>query len=256
MSKREYFEDDDSWDTFENALDEAVQNYVEDFADHLAEDYNNYNVTIQGVDSSDELIDLLGLDNYEVEVSAAGEDIRSYDIHLPDSEEPVLVDVERSVADNSIASDEDRETVAYNLIPRSEEDMKLRNIYSEFCRLTFPDGIEEDVPLFYRSGDESPLAKVSSWEFFDEEDLMQKAVEKYEETYGAEADFSVELGFESGKDWRIYEFDFDDIDEVLHLELSLRGNGFSMNWKQDEHQLRYRNFVREGFAEAIEELTD
>jgi hypothetical protein len=248
--------DEDSWRVFEEALEEAVQGYVEGFVDHLAEDYGESRVTVKGVDDREELIDVLGLDDYSVELEASDDGMRAYNIHLPEIEDPLLVDVERSVDESSIAADEDRETVAYHLIQRSEEDMKFRNVRSEFQRITRPDGVDGNVSLFYRSGNEEPLSEVSSWEFFDEKDLMEWAVERYEDAYPGEADFDVELLADSGKDWRIYEFDFDDLEEPMHLEITLRGNGFSMNWKQEENDLRYRNFVRFGFAEAIEELTD
>lgn len=243
-------------DVFEEALGEAVEGYVEGLADHLVEEYEECSVTVKGLEGREDLIDVLGLRDYGIELEASDEDMRAYNIHLPDKEEPMLVDVERSVDESSYASDEDRETVAYHLIPRSEDDMKFRNVRSEFQRITRPDGVEGDVSLFYRPGDAEPITEVSSWEFFDEEDLMEKAVEKYEKEYPGAADFDVELMADSGKGWRIYEFDFNDLDEPMHLEITLRGNSFSMNWKQDKNDLRYRNFVQFGFAEAIDELTD
>jgi hypothetical protein len=256
MAYREGLVQEDSWDVFEKALEEAVQGYVEGLAEHLVEEYEDYSVTVRGLDGKEDMIDVLGLDDYSVELEASDGDMRAYNLHLPESENPLLIDVERSVDESSIAGDEDRETVAYHLIPRSEEDMRFRNVRSEFQRVTRPDSVEGNVSLFYRSGDSDPLAEVSSWEFFDEKGLMDRAVKKYEENYPGTADFDVELLADSRKDWRIYEFDFDDMEEPMHLEITLRRKGFSMNWKQEEKDLRYRNFVQFGFAEAIDELTD
>lgn len=256
MAYNDRLASDDSWRAFEEALEESVHNYVESFADHLADDYENYNVTVRGIDSREELVDILGLEDYSVNLSAEDGDFRAYDIDLPDVEQPLMVEVERSVAENSIAGDEDRETVAYTMIARSDYDRKFENIRSEFCRVTSPDTVQEDSPVFYRPGKEHPLRQIDSWEVFDDEEIMKQAVDFYEESYGVEAEFDVELGFDSGKDWRIYEFDFDDIDEPLHLEIALRDFGFSMNWRPDEYGLRYRNFVREGFAKVIENFND
>lgn len=256
MGYREGLVQEDSWNVFEEALEEAVWGYVEGLADHLAGEYEDYDVTVEGLEGREDLITALGFDNYNVELEASDGDMRAYNIHLPDVEEPMLVDVERSIVESSNASDEDRETVAYHLIPRSEEDMKFRNVRSEFQRVTRPDSVEGNVSLFYRSGDTDPLAQVSSWDFFDEKDLMGRAVEKYQDSYPAETDFDVELLADSGKDWRIYEFDFEDLEEPMHLEITVKGNGFTMDWKQDKNDLRYRNFIQFGFAEAIEELTD
>lgn len=256
MDYRQGLLQEDSWGVFERALEDAVESYVEDLAEHLADEYADYEVTVKGLDGKEDLISALGLNDYSVELEAADDGIRAYNIHLPELEDPLLVDVERSVDESSMSSDEDREAVAYHLIPRSEEDMKFRNIRSEFQKLTTPDAVEGNVSVFYRSGDVEPMAEVSSWEFFDNEGLMDRAIEIYEENYPGETDFDVELLADSGKDWRIYEFDFDDVGEPMHLEITLRGNAFSMNWKQDENGLRYRNFVQFGFAEAIEELTD
>lgn len=256
MEYRDGLVSEEGWDTFENALEGAVEEYVEGLADHLSADYERYNVTIRGIDSKEQIIDVLGLDNFSIEVSGGDEEVRCYDVYLPDLEQPLLLDVERSIADNSNASDEDREVVAYNFVPRSGEDAKFRNIKSIFQKITKPDAVDGNISLFYRSGESEPLAQVSSWGFFDEKNLMDEAVKEYEKSYGADVNFSVDLLADSGRDWRIYEFDFEDIDDPLHLEISLRGNGFSMNWKQDEHALRYRNFVKHGFSEAIENLTD
>lgn len=256
MDYREGLVGDDSWSVFESALEDAVGSYVEGFAEHLADEYSDSDVDVRGLDDKEDFISVLGLDDYSVELEASDRSMRAYNIHLPELDDPMLVDVERSVDESSKSSDEERETVAYHFIPRSDEDLKFRNIRAEFQRLTTPDSVEGNVSLFYKSGDIEPMAEVSSWEFFDEEDLMDRALEKYEDRYPGEAEFDVELLADSGKDWRIYEFSFGDVDDPMHLEISLRGNGFSMNWKQDEKGLRYRNFVQFGFAEAIEELTD
>lgn len=260
MGYRQSLVKEESWESFEQALEEAVSNYTDSFAKHLAEDYSNYNVDVKGLDSTDEVIDVLGLDDYGIELSGETEDFRAYDIHLPEYDEPLLLDVERSVSESSIASDEERETVAYSLEPRSEEDLKLGNIISEFQKVTRPDAVEGNVSLFFRAGEDTILSQASSWEFFDEKGLMEKAVDKFEQTYpvkeDTELDFEVELFADPDRDWRIYEFDFEDLDEKQYLEITLRGNGFSMNWKQNENDLRYRNFIEHGFSEALEDLTD
>lgn len=248
---------EDSWGAFESALDEAVDNYVESLQKHLTEEYSNYNITFHGFETDEDFLEVLGLNDYDVTRSASDRDLRAYDVDLPDIEEPLILEVERSVAENSSAGDEDRETVAYTMTPRSEHERKFKNIRSEFCRITRPDAVEDNIPIFYRPGEKHPLRQLDSWDAFDRNSIMKKAIEFYEESYPVGADFDVELGFDSGKGWRIYEFDFDDIDEPLHLEISLRKNsGFSMNWRPDDYVRRYRNFVREGFAEAIETLND
>lgn len=256
MGYRESLVKEDSWESFEEALEEAVSNYTESFAQHLADDYSSYNVDVKGLDSRDKIIEALGLDDYGIELSAEDENIRAYDIHLPEYNEPVLLDVERSVSESSIASDEQRETVAYRLVPRSEENLKLGNIVSEFQKVTIPDAVKGDVSLFFRSGEDTVLSQASSWDFFDEQGLMEKAVDTFRESYPAEENFDVELFADPNRDWRIYEFDFGDIEEKQYLEITLRGNSFSMNWKQNENDLRYKNFIEHGFSEALEDLTD
>jgi len=254
MEYSELLAEDESWNAFEKALEEAVQSYVQSLRSHLTEEYNNYNITVRGLESDEELLDALGLEDYDVTVSAEDQDFRMYDIELPGADEPLMIEAERSVAESSVASDEDRETVAYNMVSRSGQETKFRNIRSEFCRLTQPDVVNGDVPVFYRDGDTNPLKKLDSWEEVDKRDFMQKAVERYEDSFPADVDFDLELGFDSGKGWRIYEFDFSDIDEKLHLEMSLRSRGFGFNWRPDDYEERYHNFVREGFAEALEDV--
>jgi hypothetical protein len=259
MAYSEKLVEEESWDAFDSALEEAVENYAESLQEHLTEEYSNYNITLRNKSSDEEFLEVLGLNDYGVELSASDRNFRSYDINLPDIEEHLIIEVERSVAENSIASDEDRETVAYTMDLRSDHESKFRNIRSEFCRLTQPDTVKENNPVFYREGVRNPLRQLDSWDDFDENEIMEKAIDFYEESftsYPVEADFDVELGFDSGKGWRIYEFDFDDVDEPLHLEITLRDRGFSLNWRPDEYQLRYKNFIREGFAEAIETVND
>ncbi len=248
--------EDESWEVFESALETAVEGYVESLQNHLTEEYSNYNITFSGLESDDEFLEVLGLNEYGMDLSANDGDFRMYDIDLPDVEESVMVEVERSVAESSIASDEDRETVAYSMHPRSDHERKFKNIKSEFCRVTRPDSIKEGNPVFYREGRENPLRQLETWSDFDQHEVMDKAISFYEESFPEDVDFDVELGFDSGKDWRIYEFDFEDVDEPLHLEISLRDRGFSLNWRPDSYDLRYRNFVREGFAKAVEAVND
>jgi len=260
MDYREGLVQEDSWSVFDEALDEAVESYVEDFSDHLAEGYEQSEVAFEGLDSREDLVDVLGLVDYSVELVAEAEGLRAYNIGLPDVDSDLLMDVERSVAQSNYASDEDRETVAYNMNLRSDHSLKFGNIRSEFQRLTRPDVVKGDVSIFFRPGEEAVVDRVSSWDFFDDNDLMDLAVEKYEDNYEGDfeagVDFDVELLADSGKDWRIYEFDFEDLEEPMHLEITMRDYGFSLNWKQDGNDLRYRNFVEYGFAEAIDELTD
>lgn len=109
--------EDESWEVFESALETAVEGYVESLQSHLTEEYSNYNITFSGLESEDEFLEVLGLNEYGVDLSANDGDFRMYDIDLPDVEESVMVEVERSVAESSIASDEDRETVAYSMHP-------------------------------------------------------------------------------------------------------------------------------------------
>lgn len=260
MDYREGLIQDDSWGVFEEALDEAVGSYVEDLSGHLAEDYDDSSFVFESNDSRDELLEAWRSGDYGIELVAQDDGLRAYNIALPGLDSDLLVDVERSVAESNYASDEDRETVAYDMVLRSDHEMKFNNIRSEFQKITRPDAVEEDVSMFFRPGKEGMVGRVSSWEFFDENDLMELAVEKYEENYTGDfeagVDFDVELLADSGKDWRIYEFDFEDIEDSMHLEITMRDYGFSLNWKQDVNDLRYRNFVEYGFAEAVDELTD
>ncbi len=248
--------EEDSWEAFESALTGAVEGYVESLQEHLTDEYSNYNITFSGVESDEDFLEVLGLDEYGINLSASEGDFRMYDIELPDIEESLMIEVEKSVAESSIASDEDRETVAYTLENRSDHGRKFKNIRSEFCCLTQPDAVKKNNPVFYRDGVENPLRKLDSWEVFDQYEVMQDAVRRYEENFPVDLDFDVELGFDSGKGWRIYEFDFEDVDEPLHLEVTLRDRGFSFNWRPDEYGMRYKNFVRNGFAEAIENIND
>lgn len=257
MAYSEKLVEEESWDAFDSALEEAVENYAESLQEHLTEEYSNYNITFRDLETDEDFLEVLGLNEYGVELSASDGDFRAYDVDLPDINEPLMLEVERSIAENSSAGDEDRETVAYTMTPRSGHERKFRNIRAEFCRITQPDTVEEDNPVFYRSGERHPLRQLESWEAFDNNNIMEKAIEFYEQSYPVDADFDVELGFDSGKGWRIYEFDFGDVNEPLHLEISLRDTaGFSMNWRPDDYVRRYRNFVREGFAEAIETVND